>query len=315
MSIGYAETSGSECVMDADSKRILFQSRGDVRLPMASTTKIVTAISVLEAVNDLERVVSIPKSAEGVEGSSVYLKSGEEYSVQDLLYGLMLRSGNDCAVALAVAVDGSVERFSSRMNETAKKAGAINSNFKTPHGLPKAGHYTTAVDLSLITAYALQNETFKNIVSTKFYEPRGWANKNKMLRLYDGAIGVKTGYTKEAGRCLVSAVERDGLRLICSVLNCPTTYERSTQLLDDAFAAYQKVTLLSEGSTYSIEKEGKTIEGVVKEEFSYPLMKEEIEHIEIVTNPYTHPIKKEIIGQIQISLFKRLLFCGFLYKL
>ena len=310
-----AATVTAECVMDADSRRILYESRGDTRLPMASTTKILTAISVLEAGVDLAKTVKIPKEAAGVEGSSVYLKEGDEYSVGDLLYGLMLRSGNDCAVALALEVDGSIEKFSTRMNRTAEKAGAFNSRFRTPHGLPKSGHYTTAVDLSLITSYALQNAVFQKIVSAKFYEPRGWANKNKMLTLYEGAIGVKTGYTKEAGRCLVSAAERDGLRLVCTVLNRSDTYERSIKLLDDAFSAYQRVAVLEEGEEISLQRGEKTIKAVAKDTVYYPLMEEEKGYLERIVTPYTNSANKEIIGQIQIFLFKRLLFSGFLYTI
>ncbi len=301
--------------MDAESRRVLYESHGDTRLPMASTTKILTAISVLESGVALENTVKIPKTAAGVEGSSVYLKEGDEYSVKDLLYGLMLRSGNDCAVALALEVDGSLEKFSTRMNRTAEKAGALNSRFRTPHGLPKEGHYTTAVDLSLITSYALENDIFKRIVSTKFYEPRGWANKNKMLTTYDGAIGVKTGYTKEAGRCLVSAAERNGLRLVCTVLNRSDMYERSKKLLDDAFSSYQRVTIVEDGEVFQVQEGEKSIQGVAKKSFAYPLMEGEREYLERVVTPYYNPNHKEIVGQIQIFLLKRLLFCGFLYKI
>ena len=185
--------SAAECVMEVDSRRILYEEHGDIRLPMASTTKIVTAISVLNSGIDVEKELCIPRTAVGIEGSSVYLKEGDSYTVKELLYGLMLRSGNDCAVALAETVDGSVAAFTTRMNETAQRAGALNSHFSNPHGLPAKKHYTTAVDLSLITAYAMQNPLFCSIVSTKYYQPRAWQNKNKLLLQYEGAIGVKTG--------------------------------------------------------------------------------------------------------------------------
>ena len=217
----------AECVMEANSRRILYAAHGDTRLPMASTTKILTAITVLNACVDISEELIVPEQAVGVEGSSVYLKSGEKYSVRDLLYGLMLRSGNDCATALAWKIGGNVVNFSAMMNIMAQKAGAFQSNFVNPHGLPAKNHYTTAIDLCLITAYAMQNSVFREIVSTKYYAPQNWKNKNKMLTSVSGAIGVKTGYTKEAGRCLVSAIEREGMTLICTVLGCPTTYERS----------------------------------------------------------------------------------------
>ena len=303
--------SAAECVMEVDSRRILYQEHGDIRLPMASTTKIATAISVIDSGIDVETSVSIPHNAVGVEGSSVYLKEGDEYSVKDLLYGLMLRSGNDCAVALAETVDGSVAAFSTRMNETAQRAGALNTHFVNPHGLPAKLHYTTAVDLSLITAYAMENPLFCSIVSTKYYQPRAWQNKNKMLVQYEGAIGVKTGYTKEAGKCLVSAAEREGMRLIVSVLNCPTAYERTKALFDDAFKKYTKKRLL--GATDVLRFEGG--EGVAGQDYYFPCMEGEEEHVEIVAKPFDCPENKKIVGQFEIYLLKQLHFCGNLYKL
>ena len=169
----------AECVMELESRRILYQEHGDVRLPMASTTKIVTAISVIESGKYLDEEIAISDSSVGIEGSSVYLKAGDRYTLRDLLYGLMLRSGNDCAVALAEAVDGTQNIFSTRMNQLSQKAGAINSRFVNPHGLPAKNHYTTAVDLSLISAYAMKNPIFREIVSTRYYAPRNWKNKNK----------------------------------------------------------------------------------------------------------------------------------------
>ena len=303
--------SAAECVMEVDSRRILYQEHGDVRLPMASTTKIATAISVIDSGIEVEKTVQIPHSAVGIEGSSVYLKEGEEYSVKDLLYGLMLRSGNDCAVALAETVDGSIGAFATRMNETAQRAGALNTHFVNPHGLPAKLHYTTAVDLSLITAYAMQNPLFCSIVATKYYQPRAWQNKNKMLTQYEGAIGVKTGYTKQAGKCLVSAAERDGMRLVVTVLNCPTAYERTKALFDDAFKKYTRKRLL--GGEEVVRFDGG--EGVAGQDYYFPLMEGEEEHLEIVAKPFYSDENKKIVGQFEIYLLKRLLFCGNLYKL
>ena len=307
--------SAAECVMEVDSRRILYQEHGDIRLPMASTTKIATAISVIDSGIDVEKIVSIPHNAVGVEGSSVYLKEGEEYSVKDLLYGLMLRSGNDCAIALAETVDGSGAAFSTRMNETAQRAGALNTHFVNPHGLPAKLHYTTAVDLSLITAYAMGNPLFCSIVSTKYYQPRAWQNKNKMLVQYEGAIGVKTGYTKEAGRCLVSAATRKNMTLVCTVLSCQPMYERSAELLDDAFEGYENKLLLKAGTPLIVQKGNENIKGAPREDFYYPLSEGEEAQLEIKTFPYTVMKNKEIVGQFEIYLSKRLLFSGNLYKL
>ncbi len=309
----------AECVMELNSRRVLYESHGDLRLPMASTTKILTAITVLENVEQLKTKIEIPPDAAGIEGSSVYLKAGDVYTIEELLYGLMLRSGNDCATALALYCGGNIETFSSLMNRTAQKAGALQSRFKNPHGLPCDGHYTTAHDLGLITGYAMENPIFRTIVSTKYYQPRGWQNKNKMLQIYEGGIGVKTGYTKQAGRCLVSAAERDGMTLVCVVLNCPTTYERSAKLLDDAFDSYRNVKVLGAKTPLTVTEGNKELQGKTKQDIYYPLLKEEEDLIEIRTKSIKNIIKtektKEIIGQFEIYLAKRLLFSGNLYKL
>ncbi len=306
-----AEESKAECVMEVNSRRILYESHGDLRLPMASTTKIVTALTVLESCEDIDGKFSIPSEAVGIEGSSVYLKKDEVYTVEELLYGLMLRSGNDCATALALYCSGSVANFTAKMNETAQKAGALHSNFENPHGLPAKEHYTTARDLTAIACYAMHNTIFREIVSTKYYEPRHWQNKNKMLFGYEGGIGIKTGYTKEAGRCLVTAAKRDGMTLVCSVLNSPQMYERSAKLLDDAFNAYETVKLLSANDEFCVgTKRGKT-----NAEFSFPLLPEEKELIEYKIKQQNNGYDEEIIGQLEILLAKRLLFSTNLYKL
>ena len=309
-------SSKAECVMELNSRRILYENHGELRLPMASTTKIATAITALTLCeNVINRQTTIPDIAEGVEGSSVYLKSGDVYTIEDLLYGLMLRSGNDCAVALALSFTDNIAEFCAKMNETAKKAGALDSNFRNPHGLPCENHYATARDLSLIACYALENPIFRQIVATQYYQPRHWKNKNKMLFNYTGAIGVKTGYTKESGRCLVTAAEQNGMTLVCSVLNSPMMYERSAQLLDDAFRAYTYTKLASKEDIFILPNGKQAIKACIKEDVYYPLMQGEEEGIEIRVLPLKYTAKGEIVGQIQISLAKRLLFSGNLYKL
>ena len=305
--------------MEVNSRRILYASHSDIRLPMASTTKILTAATVLEECKELGEEIVIPPEAEGVEGSSVYLKSGDIYTVEDLLYGLMLRSGTDCATALALRFGGSVAGFASKMNVTAQKAGAFESRFENPHGLPNTNHYTTAQDLSYITCYDMQDPTFRQIVSTQYYRQRHWKNKNKMLSLYEGGMGVKTGYTKEAGRCLVSAAERGGMTLVCTVLNCPTTYERSIALLDDAFSAYEYTCLLKKDEVFEIGNGKNTVKAVSDRAYYYPLLKEEQSLVEVKT--YALPSgrngkkSEKIVGQFEIYLSNRLLFSGNLYKL
>ena len=232
-----AESRG-ECVIEVSSRLFLHEKNADLPLPMASTTKILTALIILEDCG-LQEKVTIPTEAERAGGSSVYLRKGESHSVEELLYGLMLRSGNDCAVSLAVHRSGSVQKFAALMNGRAAELGAEHSRFCNPHGLPAEGHYTTARDLALITAAAMENEHFRKIVSCRYYPASGWKNKNKFLFDYEGACGVKTGYTQKAGRCLVAAAERGDTLLISVVLNSPQMYERSQELIDAAFSRYE----------------------------------------------------------------------------
>ncbi|MGN1078006.1 MAG: D-alanyl-D-alanine carboxypeptidase family protein, partial [Candidatus Gallimonas sp.] len=237
-----ATESLAECVTEVSSRRVLYEKNGDCDLPMASTTKVLTAILIIDDCNLDEKVI-VPAEAAGVEGSSVYLRAGDCLTVRDLLYGLMLRSGNDCAVALALHHSGTIAKFAQKMNEKAALLGAVNSRFANPHGLPDKRHYTTARDLALVAAYAMENETFCEIVSCKYYAPKNWHNKNKMLYEYDGAIGVKTGFTLNAGRCLVTSAQRGEMKLVSVVLNSPQMYERSAELLDRSFETYRMYLL------------------------------------------------------------------------
>ncbi len=239
-----ASSAQSMALIDGDTGDLLFFKNCDARREPASTTKICTAITVLEHCTNLDLPMPIPDEAIGVEGSSLYLERGEMLSVRDLLYGLMLQSGNDCAVALAVIVGDSVDGFVKLMNETAEKAGATDTNFVNPHGLHHNEHYTTAHDLCKISYYAMQNETFREIVATKRHKTpyhnheycRNFPNKNKILYNYFGGNGIKTGYTRASGRCLVSSATRDGKTYICTVLNCGDMWEESMRLLDKAFS-------------------------------------------------------------------------------
>ncbi len=309
----------AECVIEVNSRRVLYQNHGDIRLPMASTTKIATCITVLELCNNLQAEVVIPHNAVGIEGSSVYLKEGEIFTVEELLYGLMLRSGNDCATALALYCCGSIGAFAAKMNAIAQKAGALHTNFENPHGLPSKEHYTTAYDLGLITCYAMHNPTFCKIVSTKYYTPKHWKNKNKMLDLYDSSVGVKTGYTKEAGRCLVSAAKKDLMTVVCVVLNCSTTYERSIKLLDDAFSAYTYTKILSKDEKIPLQTAKGKVLSISKRDLYYPLIAEEKSLLERSATAYEkgdiRQKSKDSVGEFSIYLAKRLLFSGILYKL
>ncbi len=239
-------SAASMALLDGDTGELVFSKNCDARREPASTTKICTAITVLEHFTMLDLPVAIPDEAVGVEGSSLYLQRGEMLTVRDLLYGLMLQSGNDCATVLAIIVGDSVDGFVKLMNETAAKAGATNTNFMNPHGLHHDEHYTTALDLCKISYYAMQNETFREIVSTKRHSTpyhnheyrRNFPNKNKILFNYEGGNGIKTGYTKASGRCLVSSATRRGKTFICTVLNCYDMFEECMRLMDAAFARF-----------------------------------------------------------------------------
>lgn len=311
--------SKAECVMEANSRRVLYEESGDVRLPMASTTKIVTLLTTLSACKNLDEVVEIPKEAEGVEGSSVYLKAGDKYTVKELLYGLMLRSGNDCATALAYHIAGGNAGFSAKMHETAERAGALHSSFKNPHGLPAEGHYTTARDLTLISCMGMQNPTFREIVGTEYYQPRGWKNKNKILTLLEGGDGIKTGYTKVAGRCLVASATRNGMTLVCTVLHCPSMFERAMQLINDAFNTYTNKTVVQKNAVYEWVKGEKRYKGVTLNERSYPLSDGEESQLSYGILPLETTKKdetgREIVALLEIRLAKHLLFSEKLYKL
>jgi D-alanyl-D-alanine carboxypeptidase len=218
----------SAIVVEAETGRVIWAKNAHVSLPMASTTKIMTALVALENA-DPEKTVSIPPDAVGVEGSSVYLYEDERLRLEDLLYAMLLESANDAAAAIAIEVGGSIEGFSEMMNAKAEELGLERTSFANPHGLDDPEHYTTAAELARIAVAAMKNESFCNIVSTykktiPLNETEGvrlLINHNKMLSRYDGAVGIKTGYTKKSGRCLVSAAERDHVKLICVTLNAP----------------------------------------------------------------------------------------------
>ena len=225
-------------------------------LPMASTTKVMTALLALEKGN-LDDVVTVGRNAYGVPGTSIYLNLGEHITLRNLLYGLLLASGNDAAVAIAEHIGGSVEAFCAMMTERAAELGCENTVFVNPNGLPAEGHHTTAYDLALIAREAMKHETFREIVSTRRasipWEGRSYDrilnNKNRLLTDYEGATGIKTGYT---GRCLVFGARRDGLEVIGVVLNCANWFDEAARLMDLGFERYEGFTALSEGETVRV---------------------------------------------------------------
>lgn len=234
-------------VLDRMSGIILYGKNEKNRVKMASTTKIMTSIVVIEN-SSLDKTVEVSKKAAGTGGSRLGLKTGDKITVRDLLYGLMLCSGNDAAVCLAETVAGSVPEFSNLMNAKAQELGLTNSHFESPHGLDSDGHYTTAYELALLTDYALKNSTFLNLVGTKNYTvtingyPKTLSNTNELLGVLNGVYGVKTGFTNGANRCLVTACKRGNMDLICVVLGADTKSFRtkdSIKLIEYAFHNYE----------------------------------------------------------------------------
>lgn len=241
--------SAQRCILvDAQTGRVLYEKNPDEQGLIASTTKIMAALVVCEQCNVLDRM-RIPKEAVGIEGSSMYLQEGEVLTVQELLYGLMLRSGNDAAVALAIYCGGTVEGFAEMMNDKARILGMTNSHFENPNGLDSPGHYSTARDLAILTAYAMKNPIFVKTVSTKSVTigNRVLKNHNKLLWQVDGADGVKTGYTKAAGRILVSSAQREGRRLICVTMNDPNDWADHSALLEDGFSRFTVKQIVERG--------------------------------------------------------------------
>lgn len=247
-------------LIDASSGKILYEKNADEKLAPASTTKIITALCALKY-GDKNSIVTVSKKASQNEGSSMYLKPGEKLSLSNLLTGLMLVSGNDAATAAAEHISKSEEAFVMLMNQTAHEIGAKNTCFQNPHGLPRENHYTTAHDLAKISAYAIKNPDFAKIVSTKTAqittengEKKYLANHNKLLKLYDGCKGIKTGFTKSAGRCLVTCAERNGLSLICVTLNDGNDWADHTRLYDTAFEKFESKKFIKKGEPIGYAK-------------------------------------------------------------
>lgn len=276
-------------VLDAVSGRALFARNADERSLIASTTKIMTALIVCEQCNVLDRM-QIPKEAVGIEGSSMYLKEGEVLTLQELLYGLMLSSGNDAAVALAIYCGGTVEGFAELMNDKARILGLSGTHFENPNGLDSPGHYSTARDLAVLAAYAMKNPIFYKTVSAKNVKvgERYLTNHNKLLWKLEGADGVKTGFTKAAGRILVSSATRQGRRIIGVTIDAPDDWNDHCQLLNEGFTRYQDRLIVEAGQCVGtlevLGGDSCRVQVLTTDRFSYALAKEE-EPMLVLTGP------------------------------
>lgn len=304
----------SGVVIDQDSGRILYSKNGDMVLPMASTTKIMTAIVAIEKSN-LSDFVTISDKAVSIKGSVVGYKKGEKITLEELLYGLILRSGNDAAIAIAEHISGSVEDFSRTMTDKAFEIGAFNTSFKSPHGLDMENHYTTAIDLARITAYAMKNETFVKISSAKYVDygesgkfTRSYNSINKFLYQYPNSDGVKTGYTGKAGKCFVASVKNPYGRFICVVLNSSDRWKDAAQLADYAAKNYKYVKILGKDELVKSFKvyggDYKYIAGKIEKDLYIPVKEDEMDSLKIevyAPSVLFSPIKEnEIVGNVVV---------------
>ncbi|KXG43357.1 serine hydrolase [Tepidibacillus infernus] len=299
-------------LIDVKSGRILFEKNGDQKMRIASLTKIMTAIVAIENGN-LEDMVTTSDNAYGTEGSSIYLKRGEQLTLEDMLYGLMLRSGNDAAVAIAEHIGGSVEGFAFLMNEKAKILGMNHTHFVNPHGLDDKEHYSTPKDMAILTAYALKNSTFKKIVRTKVKTApladeswdRQWINKNKLLHMYQWADGVKTGYTKIAKRCLASSATKNGFQLASITLNASDDWNDSMQMLEYGFNNYSPYEI-TKGTYAGYVKVNKNqvVHLETAHDFFYLLKEDEKQRLRKKVNiQYVNTfVSEQIVGNIQLYL-------------
>ena len=297
--------SRSAIVLDRNSNTVLFGKNENEKLKMASTTKIMTSIIVIENCN-LTDTVEVSKKSAGTGGSRLGLKTGDKITVNDLLYGLMLCSGNDAAVALAEFTSGSIEGFAELMNKKVKELNLENTNFETPHGLDSANHYTTAYELALLSKYALDNETFLKIVGTKTKTitingyPKTISNTNELLGNLNGVYGIKTGFTNGANRCLVTACKRNNLDIICVVLGADTKKFRtqdSIKLIEYSFKTYEPVNVQSilDNEFNTWKKDNLDSFNIIKGENNNISLKLEKLEYPII------PIKKELKDKIRFT--------------
>lgn len=268
-------------LMDAESGRVLFEKNSHEERAIASITKLMTALVAAEHVSSLDECVTVRPEWTGIEGSSIYLRAGENVTVETLLYGLLLNSGNDAAVALAGYCAGDVETFAEWMNVRAGELGMEHTHFTNPNGLSEEGHYSTAYDMALVARACLENEVVAKIAATKSITlgVRTFTNHNKLLWQYDGCTGMKTGYTELAGRTLVSTAQRDGQTLIAVTLHAPNDWADHAALFDYGFAVYPRRTLCLAGEPVQrVRVQGSLVPFVslaTAEECFYPLRAEE----------------------------------------
>ena len=309
-----AVSAASAVLMDGEPGRVLYARDENTPRPIASTTKLMTALVAAEYLEgDLSRSVTIRREWTGIEGTSLYLKPGEEISLKTLLYGLLLHSGNDAAVALAAICGGNVETFVGWMNQRAQDLGMTHTHFSDPNGLGDENHYASALDMARLGAACLQNPTVAEILATRTItlEGRQLTNHNKLLWQYEGCTGMKTGYTRQAGRTLVSSAERDGQKLICVTLNDRDDWADHKALLDYGFSAFPRQVLAEKGEVLGRVPVGDSLLHALpvaaRETVAYPLG--EGEEVTVKTDlPEAVPapvVQGEIAGQVTFWVGQR----------
>ncbi len=309
----------SSIVMDLDSGRILYQKNIKEKRLIASTTKVLTAILTLENL-PLDKEITIGEEVLKMYGTNIYIEVGEKMTVKDLLYGLLLRSGNDAAVALAVAVSGSEEEFVKLMNEKAQSIGMYDSVFQNPHGLDDdTKNYSTAYDMAKLSRYAYQNKTYREISATKKYTAKTkgktylWYNRNKLLTSYKYATGGKNGYTPLAGRTLITTASKDNLNLTIVTLNDSDEYDTHQYYYDKAFKNYKNYLLIDKDN-FKIDKSFYDGEIYLKKSFSYPLSKDEVNDIKTTLYIEDRTTNNDVVGKVDIYLKEELIGRLNIYK-
>ena len=283
---GLSVSSRSACLMDSDSGRVLYEKDRDTPRLIASITKIMTAILAIES-NRLDEEVTVGEEVLKMYGSNIYIELNEKMTLRDLIYGLMLRSGNDAAIVISVFVGGSEENFVKMMNEKAIEIGMKNTVFNNPHGLDEeTQNKSSAYDMALLSSYASQNETYMEIAGTKKYTTQSdkksylWNNRNKLLFSYEFCTAGKTGYTPSAGRTLVTNASKSGLNLTVVTLNDGNEYQTHEELYEYAFSHYKNYKIL-DTKKFKIDDSYYPDKIYIKENFSYPLMEEEKDFIKV----------------------------------
>lgn len=310
-------SASSAILMEQKSGRILFQKDAFTKRRIASITKIMTAIIAIES-GKMNRYVTVSEQAVHTEGSSVYLKPGEKIKLKDLVYGLMLRSGNDAAVAIAEYVGGSLDGFVLLMNQKAKQIGMRGTHFANPHGLDDhKNHYSTAYDMALLTRYAMNNKQYREIAGTKEYRApnpteswdRIWRNKNRLLTKYQYCIGGKTGFTKLAKRTLVTTAEKGDMELIAVTLNDPDDWDDHISMFESGFKNFDMAEVLPKGTLDMDKPEGFSGRLFVKRAFVYPVTAGEMENfrVQYKLNKTALDRRQRVVGKAVVYLEDRLL--------